>query len=229
MVTTACEPSRHFGSPLGPRSIGHSSLPFRQIAITLAQPSSGSIIPAGVCLLASRIAVTSRQTFWSAQTARGQRCAASLCRKVQPHYVGYVVLCGTIEERNIPPDLVRFFDQSLTFCEGRSGGHIVCYFIRGAYVATEDGGRRLNWVWYVRVPDGPQLNRFLTDKHGALQDASVSAAMAAEACCGGARVSRSRAAPAFCRASPAYSRSVCSSHHRRGGASHGFRTGLPCW
>jgi hypothetical protein len=38
---------------------------------------------------------------------------------------------GTLEEEGMPPELVQFFDQSLTFCEARSGGHILCYFIPG--------------------------------------------------------------------------------------------------
>jgi 2-polyprenyl-6-methoxyphenol hydroxylase-like FAD-dependent oxidoreductase len=95
----------------------------------------------------------------------------------QPRYAGYVAWRGTIQEEHAPPALVRFFDQSFTIGEGRSGGHILCYFIPGANAATEDGARHLNWVWYVRVPEGPGLERVLTDQNGVLHEASVAAGM----------------------------------------------------
>jgi 2-polyprenyl-6-methoxyphenol hydroxylase-like FAD-dependent oxidoreductase len=97
-----------------------------------------------------------------------------LAPEAQPSYAGYVAWRGTIEEKHAPAELVRFFDQSFTICEGRAGGHILCYFIPGAEAATEDGARHLNWVWYVRVPDGPELERLLTDKNGVPHEASVS-------------------------------------------------------
>ena len=71
------------------------------------------------------------------------------------------------------PAMVRFFDDSFTVCAARSGGHILCYVIPGAGAATEVGRRRLNWVWYVNVPEGPDLTRLLTDRTGAVRDASV--------------------------------------------------------
>src|SRR5512132_1777380 len=60
-----------------------------------------------------------------------------LLPEVEPRYAGYVAWRGTVEEERAPPELVRFFDQSLTFCEARSGGHILCYFIPGPCAATE--------------------------------------------------------------------------------------------
>jgi 2-polyprenyl-6-methoxyphenol hydroxylase-like FAD-dependent oxidoreductase len=96
-----------------------------------------------------------------------------LLPEVQPSYAGYVAWRGTVEEETAPPALVRFFDRSFTICEGRSGGHILCYLIPGADACTEEGRRQLNWVWYVSVPYGPKLARLLTDKHGVLHEASV--------------------------------------------------------
>ncbi len=100
-----------------------------------------------------------------------------LLPEVEPRYAGYVAWRGTLEEERAPPELVRFFDQSFTFCEARSGGHILCYFIPGPGAATEPGRRGLNWVWYVNVPDGPELERLLTDRTGELHEGSVPAAM----------------------------------------------------
>src|SRR5262249_2499639 len=100
-----------------------------------------------------------------------------LLREVERRYAGYIAWRGTLEEGAAPTELVRFFDQSFTVCEGRSSGHILCYFIPGPGDATEPGQRRLNWVWYVNVPDGPELERLLTDKTGTLRGGSVPAGM----------------------------------------------------
>jgi 2-polyprenyl-6-methoxyphenol hydroxylase-like FAD-dependent oxidoreductase len=100
-----------------------------------------------------------------------------LLPEVKARYAGYVAWRGTLEEARAPSDLVRFFDQSFTFCEARSGGHILCYFIPGSGAATEPGRRRLNWVWYVNVSEGPELVRLLTDRTGKSHAGSVSAGM----------------------------------------------------
>ena len=75
--------------------------------------------------------------------ADGSRSEARrrLLPRVEPRYAGYVAWRGTIEEERIAPELARFFDQSFTFCEARSGGHILCYFIPGADSATEPAKR----------------------------------------------------------------------------------------
>ena len=98
-----------------------------------------------------------------------------LLPEVEPLYAGYVAWRGTIEEEQVAPELVRFFDQSFTFCEARSGGHVLCYFIPGPNAATELGRRRLNWVGYVNVPAGPRLDRLLTDRNGELARRGTSA------------------------------------------------------
>lgn len=100
-----------------------------------------------------------------------------LLPEVEPRYAGYVAWRGTLEEERAPPELIRFFDQSFTFCEARSGGHILSYFIPGPGATTEPGRCRLNWVWYVNVPKGPELQRLLTDRTGELHGASVPAGM----------------------------------------------------
>jgi 2-polyprenyl-6-methoxyphenol hydroxylase-like FAD-dependent oxidoreductase len=100
-----------------------------------------------------------------------------LLPEVEPLYAGYVAWRGTIEEGRVAPELARFFDQSFAFGEARSGGHILCYFIPEPEAATELGRRRLNWVWYVNVPDGPGLDRLLTDRNGRPHVGSVPAGM----------------------------------------------------
>ena len=100
-----------------------------------------------------------------------------LLPEVEPRYSGYVAWRGTLDEDRAPPALARFFDRSFTCCEARSGGHILCYFIPGDGATTRPGQRQLNWVWYVPVPPGPELNRLLTDRTGKMHGASVPAGM----------------------------------------------------
>jgi 2-polyprenyl-6-methoxyphenol hydroxylase-like FAD-dependent oxidoreductase len=96
-----------------------------------------------------------------------------LLPEVRPQYAGYVAWRGAVEEEALPPELTRFFDESLTFCGARSGGHILCYLIPGRGAATERDRRQLKWVWYVKAPDGPELARLLTDKTGAQHEGSL--------------------------------------------------------
>ena len=102
-----------------------------------------------------------------------------LLPEIRPRYAGYVAWRGMVEEERLPTKLARFFDDLFTLCAARSGGHILAYFIPGpgAGAATEAGRRRLNWVWYVNVPDGPELQRLLVDRTGFRHDASVPAGM----------------------------------------------------
>jgi 2-polyprenyl-6-methoxyphenol hydroxylase-like FAD-dependent oxidoreductase len=85
-------------------------------------------------------------------------------------YAGYVAWRGTLDEADAPPDLVRFFDDAFTFCEARSTGHILAYFIPGD--GADPGKRRLNWVWYVGVGEA-DLPRLLVDRDGRQHHASL--------------------------------------------------------
>src|SRR6202166_3205218 len=87
-------------------------------------------------------------------------------------YAGYVAWRGTLDEADAPPDLVRFFDDAFTFCEARSAGHILVYFIPGDGAETTPGKRRLNWVWYVGVGEA-DLPRLLVDRDGRQHHASL--------------------------------------------------------
>src|SRR5271165_1331674 len=87
-------------------------------------------------------------------------------------YAGYVAWRGTLDEADAPPDLLRFFDDAFTFCEARSAGHILVYFIPGAGADITPGRRRLNWVWYVGVGEA-DLPRILIDRDGRQHRASI--------------------------------------------------------
>ena len=80
-------------------------------------------------------------------------------------YAGYVAWRGTLDEAVAPAELARFFDDTFTFSEARSGGHILVYYIPGASADSTRGKRRLNWVWYVGADDA-DLERWLTGRDG---------------------------------------------------------------
>lgn len=42
---------------------------------------------------------------------------------------------------------------------------MLCYLVPGANGEREEGSRRVNWVWYVNVPE-PSLPRLLTGRSG---------------------------------------------------------------
>jgi len=100
-----------------------------------------------------------------------------LLPEVRPNYAGYVAWRGTLDETDASPRVRRFFDDSFTFSEARSGGHILVYFIPGAAADVRAGHRRLNWVWYVRA-DAAEVARLLVDKDGNSHRASLSPGLA---------------------------------------------------
>ncbi|WP_342713080.1 hypothetical protein AAFG13_19875 [Bradyrhizobium sp. B124] len=91
---------------------------------------------------------------------------------VEARYAGYVAWRGTLDERNVPSDLLPFFDDRFTFSEARNGGHMLAYFIPGPDGAVTVGSRRLNWVWYVHV-GAAELANVLTDKDGTRHRSSL--------------------------------------------------------
>jgi len=72
--------------------------------------------------------------------------------------------------RSTRPTRRPIFDDAFTFCEARSTGHILAYFIPGD--GADPGKRRLNWVWYVGVGEA-DLPRLLVDRDGRQHHASL--------------------------------------------------------
>jgi 2-polyprenyl-6-methoxyphenol hydroxylase-like FAD-dependent oxidoreductase len=88
-----------------------------------------------------------------------------LLPQVHQHYAGYIAWRGTVSEAAVSQSLAAFFDDSFTFSEARSGGHILVYLIPGANADASFGRRLINWVWYVSA-DARDLPILLTDRHG---------------------------------------------------------------
>src|SRR5262249_527658 len=92
---------------------------------------------------------------------------------VRPRYAGYIAWRGTLEESEAPADVVNAFKDTFSFCNARSGGHILCYFIPGENAAVDGGRRRLNWVRYVHADETRALPVLLRDKRGEQRESSV--------------------------------------------------------
>lgn len=90
-------------------------------------------------------------------------------------YAGYIAWRGVADEADLPDALVAFFDDNFCFCDVGDGGHALCYLIPGEGGSTAKGTRRLNWVWYVNVPEGDGLDAIMTDDTGRQRQASVPA------------------------------------------------------
>jgi 2-polyprenyl-6-methoxyphenol hydroxylase-like FAD-dependent oxidoreductase len=88
-----------------------------------------------------------------------------LLPQVREHYAGYIAWRGTVNETAVPEGLATFFDDSFTFSEARSGGHILVYLIPGANADAAFGHRLINWVWYVSAR-AQDLTLLLTDRYG---------------------------------------------------------------
>lgn len=88
-------------------------------------------------------------------------------------YAGYIAWRGVVDEADLPSDLVAYFDDTFSFCNADDGSHALCYFIPGDGLETEPGARRLNWVWYVMIDEGPALDAIMMDRNGRRRDAAV--------------------------------------------------------
>ena len=117
----------------------------------------------------------------------GSGIRARLAPGTISRYAGYIAWRGVADEADLPEALVAFFDDSFCFCDTWDGGHALCYLIPGEGGSTAAGTRRLNWVWYVTVPEGDGLNTAMTDRAGRRRAASVPAGHVDEAALTGLR------------------------------------------
>src|SRR5258707_10137711 len=189
-------------APLSPRrhaAVGNTLIRTAATASSKTCPSSShrGKQSTRLCVLCFRMTATILVRSFSVPTQTGNRVSASLADgrivesdlfiaadgsnseirrrllpDVLPNYAGYVAWRGTLEEAEAGPDLKSFFDDTFTFSEARSGGHILVYFIPGANADVRPGHRRLNWVWYVQATDA-DLARMLVDKSGKARRTSL--------------------------------------------------------
>jgi 2-polyprenyl-6-methoxyphenol hydroxylase-like FAD-dependent oxidoreductase len=106
--------------------------------------------------------------------ADGTRSAvrAQLYPELAPRYAGYVAWRGLAPESALPPQATAVLSDSFSF-QHETGHMLLQYLVPGADGAMEPGRRRRNWVWYRRIPAGPQLDAALTGADGQLHEGTL--------------------------------------------------------
>ena len=88
-----------------------------------------------------------------------------LLPEVRPFYSGYVAWRGTLPEQALPDATRRLFGDALTY-QVLKDSHILVYPIPGPDGALTDGDRLVNFVWYVNVSEGQELQELMTGRDG---------------------------------------------------------------
>jgi 2,6-dihydroxypyridine 3-monooxygenase len=90
---------------------------------------------------------------------------------VAPQYAGYVAWRGTVPESALSGPAHDALHDALTY-QVLPHSHVLVYPIPGLDGAVEQGQRLMNLVWYRNVPP-PELEDFLTDRHGTSREVSL--------------------------------------------------------
>ena len=90
---------------------------------------------------------------------------ARLLPEVKPSYSGYVAWRGTLPEQALPAATRRRLGDSLTY-QVLKDSHVLVYPIPGPDGALTVGDRLVNFVWYVNVAEGADLEKLMTGRDG---------------------------------------------------------------
>jgi len=90
---------------------------------------------------------------------------ARLLPEVRPSYSGYVAWRGTLPEQALPAAIRRRLGDALTY-QVLKDSHILVYPIPGPGGALTVGDRLVNFVWYVNVAEGAELEELMTGRDG---------------------------------------------------------------
>jgi 2,6-dihydroxypyridine 3-monooxygenase len=90
---------------------------------------------------------------------------ARLLPEVRPSYSGYVAWRGTVSERALPAATRERFGDAITY-QVLKDSHILVYPIPGLDGALTPGERLVNFVWYVNVAEGEELDELMTGRDG---------------------------------------------------------------
>ena len=90
---------------------------------------------------------------------------ARLLPEVKPSYSGYVAWRGTLPEQALPAATRRRLGDALTY-QVLKDSHILVYPIPGPGGALTLGDRLVNFVWYVNVAEGAELEELMTGRDG---------------------------------------------------------------
>jgi 2,6-dihydroxypyridine 3-monooxygenase len=105
---------------------------------------------------------------------------ARLLPEVRPSYSGYVAWRGTLPEAALPAATRELFGDAITY-QVLKDSHILVYPIPGPGGALTAGDRLINFVWYVNVTEGEELDELMTGRDGARRTVSLPPGAAREA------------------------------------------------
>ena len=97
---------------------------------------------------------------------------ARLLPEIRPSYSGYVAWRGTVPERTLPAATRELFGDAITY-QVLKDSHILVYPIPGPDGALTPGERLVNFVWYVNVAEGAELDALMTGRDGARRTVSL--------------------------------------------------------
>ncbi|MGH3172374.1 MAG: FAD-dependent monooxygenase, partial [Streptosporangiaceae bacterium] len=90
---------------------------------------------------------------------------ARLLPEVRPSYAGYVAWRGTLPEQALTAATRERFGDAITY-QVLKDSHILVYPIPGLDGALRAGERLVNFVWYVNVAEGGELDELMTGRDG---------------------------------------------------------------
>jgi 2-polyprenyl-6-methoxyphenol hydroxylase-like FAD-dependent oxidoreductase len=87
-------------------------------------------------------------------------------------YSGYVVWRGLVDENLLPEAAKAQIFEDFVF-QHDPGSMMLEYMVPGIDGCIQPGGRRFNWLWYLKVAPGAELDAVLTDRDGNRRSHSV--------------------------------------------------------
>ncbi len=102
---------------------------------------------------------------------------ARLLPEVRPSYSGYVAWRGTLPEQALPAATRELLGDAITY-QVLQDSHILVYPIPGPGGALTAGDRLVNFVWYVNVAAGEELEALMTGRDGVHRAVSLPPAAA---------------------------------------------------
>jgi 2,6-dihydroxypyridine 3-monooxygenase len=86
--------------------------------------------------------------------------------------VGYVAWRGIAGEADLSPEIYALMRQAITYYV-MPNSHILTYPIPMVDRSLGPEEPFVNWLWYRNVAEGPEFNRLITDRQGAVREVSL--------------------------------------------------------
>lgn len=102
-----------------------------------------------------------------------------LLPQLQPRYAGYVAWRGTIDSRALEASQATLLHGAISY-HVLAHGHLLIYPIPNLDEGSTQDAELLNWLWYVNVAQGQQLDELMTDAQGVRREISLPSGQVAQ-------------------------------------------------